>query len=201
MGATWLKMEWLEELLGKEATDKLVESFGGRNLYIPEKAFDSHFITKTIGREAASILSTHHAKELVEIPKGKLKKGKKPRILALIDQGLSKREISRRLGVSERYVRMIGNPGKGSKHTRKKASRKQPNAISEEVSFAASACGLSQMNFIKQAFDLLRTSEDMPIEQQLAIWKQRQYAVAKQVERCEREALEHRLNNRVSTTH
>jgi transposase len=191
--SSWLTLKWLEELLGKEAAAKLAESFGGSNLYIPEKVYDSHIITKAIGRDAMAILSAHHAKEIVAIPKGQ--KSQKPRVLALINEGVSKREIARRLGVSDRYVRMVSNPAKGPKRNRKSPSKKHPNTISEEVRFAASACGLSQMDFIKQAFDLLRISNGIPIEQQLAIWKKRQRAVAKQVDQCERMALEQRLKN------
>jgi len=196
--SSWLTLDWLEELLGKEAAAKLVESFGGRDLYIPEKVYDSHIITKTIGRDAMSILCFHHAKENVEIPKGI--KDKKPRVLALINKGISKSEAARRVGVSTRYVRMVTNTPRKPKRNRKKPANRH-KSVSEDVRFFASACGLSPKEFMKQAFDLLRLSDDMSIEQQLGIWRQRQRAVAKQIDRCERMALEQRLKDRSNTAH
>lgn len=192
MSSAWLTLDWLNNNLGEEAAKNLIENFGGRSVYIPQDVYDNHILTKTVGHEAMRFLVEHFKREYVGIPKGLT--SRKPRIMTLFQDGLSKREIARRLGVTDRYVRQVVNPSKKPKHNRKKPVH-QNQGISEDVRFFASACGLSPKRFIKQAFDLLRLSDDMPIEQQLAIWKQRQRAVAKQVDQCERMALEQRLKN------
>lgn len=58
----------LEGLIGLDNTLKLVDRWGGVQLYVPETMDENHAIVKLIGMKAAEELATYYGRERLNIP-------------------------------------------------------------------------------------------------------------------------------------
>lgn len=103
-----------EILIGEisdDAIKKLVASFGGRRIYVPQSIDPDHPITKTIGAVEAKRLSKINGGVMIFIPK-KHKVTMRMRnlqILQALIQGESVETVSKRHGMTERNVRIIAS--------------------------------------------------------------------------------------------
>ena len=62
-------LQEIERMIGLELTMKLVERWGGLNLYIPERMPKNHRLARTIGAEAAQRLSGAYGGDTIIMPR------------------------------------------------------------------------------------------------------------------------------------
>jgi hypothetical protein len=89
------------ELIGEEATAKLIERFGGTRLYVPHSPTPDDALAQAVGVESALKLAQTFGGERVEVPKPP---PRPVRILALRAAGHSVESIARALGCTRRRV-------------------------------------------------------------------------------------------------
>jgi Homeodomain-like domain len=89
------------QLIGEEATAKLIERFGGTRLYIPHCPTPEDALAQAVGVESALKLSRSFGGERVEVPNPP---PRRMRILAMRAAGHSVESIARALGCTRRRV-------------------------------------------------------------------------------------------------
>lgn len=116
--AALLRRHWPEllrlvrDVYGAEAALKLAEAFGGRYIYLPQRATGDHPIAKALGATGIGVLglliSKHEPLARIVIPKanGLLTDDRPAQAKALRARGLTVSEIAARMG---RHVRTIHN--------------------------------------------------------------------------------------------
>ena len=114
MSYSWLPKMLAEiaEVAGLDAALRLAEARGGTEIYVPATAGDDHWLTETVGREAADAICQHFEGggrgSRVLLPLGP--KGSAARIRRKVDRmiadGKSEREIALATGYTGRGVRM-----------------------------------------------------------------------------------------------
>lgn len=98
----------LAELVGDDEALALGEAEGGiDDLYIPEEGGTDHPWARTLSPEAWQRVVAAWGGQRISLPRGTFVRLKKVEIIDLKDEGLSNREIARRVGCGERYVRRI----------------------------------------------------------------------------------------------
>ncbi|SMF86504.1 hypothetical protein [Tistlia consotensis] len=99
----------IAEMTSVAAALRLVDAFGGTKCYVPKDMPPEHSLVLAIGSEAAAILHRHYAGSGIEVPVLAVARHRKRLILEA--QGGTK-EVALRVGVSDRYVRMVRNAGR-----------------------------------------------------------------------------------------
>ncbi|WP_066667094.1 MULTISPECIES: hypothetical protein [unclassified Sphingomonas] len=92
----------LIELIGEDATKRLIEALGGTRIYVPRRIGASHPIAEVIGMRAAAQIAESHAGEMLDLPKAHLRKAKAIE-LALSGQ-MTANEVARTTDYSRRHV-------------------------------------------------------------------------------------------------
>lgn len=101
-------------LIGEEATQCLINAFGGVEITIPKgetgrggKRFSA--ISGVIGEEAARLLCKHFERSVIYIPKNmaKVRNERNRRIVAAYDRGANVDKLTEEFGLSERQIRNI----------------------------------------------------------------------------------------------
>ncbi|OGG93576.1 MAG: hypothetical protein A2508_10325 [Candidatus Lambdaproteobacteria bacterium RIFOXYD12_FULL_49_8] len=102
-------LEELIEILGHEATLKLVQRFGGTALYIPQNPQANHPLTLTIGEQGAALLSSYFGGENLYLPLGRkwARELQRERIHELRSSAVPLTEIAKSVGCTTRWVRMV----------------------------------------------------------------------------------------------
>ncbi len=106
-------IESLIDLIGEDATFRLVERFAGTRTYIPHNARGDVHLAELLGREAAAKLAAEFGGLYLRVPLAK------PfRIKALRQSGLSYAEIALRVGCTEvtvfEHLKRLGVAGAGA---------------------------------------------------------------------------------------
>jgi len=106
---TWpTVLDELAKLIGEKLTLQLAEREGGIDrVYIPKKATIDHPWAKILGTDAWHKVVATYGGERIDLPRGTRIKLKKVEILELAEQGISRREIARRVRTTERHVRRV----------------------------------------------------------------------------------------------
>ncbi|HZO81158.1 MAG TPA: helix-turn-helix domain-containing protein [Candidatus Binataceae bacterium] len=94
-------LDFFIQLIGEEATARLIERFGGTRLYVPHYPAPDDALVQTIGVEPALRLAQTFGGERVEVPKPP---PRRVQILALRAAGRSVESIARTLGCTRRRV-------------------------------------------------------------------------------------------------
>lgn len=89
------------ELIGAEATAKLIERFGGTRVYVPHSPTPDDILAQTVGVEPALKLARTFGGERVEVPNPP---PRRMRILAMRAAGQSVESIARACGCTRRRV-------------------------------------------------------------------------------------------------
>lgn len=123
----------IAELIGDELALELAQKEGGveRRTYIPKSTATEHRWAQVVGPDAWQLLVDEWGGERVTLPRGSRigTEVKKIEILQLAEEGLACREIARRSGADERYVRRIlaavrpSEPGSMIETTRRRRAR------------------------------------------------------------------------------
>ncbi len=97
----------LSALIGSPAALLLVETYGGRRVYVPDRINEHHPIASLIGKPAAEALCAAHGPGWITVPissamQADLRKGQ---IVRMLRAGHEVRAIASELGVSERLVK------------------------------------------------------------------------------------------------
>lgn len=107
MSAYAISWPELTDLVGHEAATVLCQHYGGVSKYVPADSKRGD-LRKLIGMAAADTLANMHGGETLELPNGINKpEPKKPRILGLLEEGLSVRQVAMQAGVTENWVKML----------------------------------------------------------------------------------------------
>lgn len=95
-------------LTGVGAVMKLVETYGGVRLYVPQKLNDDHALVKLIGGGNAQKLAEIYGGETLEIPKAEaaMRALRNREIRSLYPQ-FSQRELALKYNTTERNIRLI----------------------------------------------------------------------------------------------
>jgi len=103
----------LTEIIGLKATLLLVEEHGGTPLYVPSKMTEQHPLATLIGVEAARKLAQAYPGEVISIALNTTgdhathAAQRRARIRELDAQGLSQKQIARKLRTTDRTVRKV----------------------------------------------------------------------------------------------
>ena len=100
----------LIELLGEDATLKLVETYGGTRRGVPKYMPETHELRDLLGDAAFVLLFQYFGGSEISVPLAK-----RWRLELYAKRGLKTKEIARRAGYSERSVARILN-GDGAMH-------------------------------------------------------------------------------------
>lgn len=102
----------ISRVAGPDAAWALVREWGGRNVYIPPKVDDDHWLVKLVGREAADAICSHYRDPTSDgnlgrrltIPMASTAQGNEAWRKVLADPQLSLRDTAGMMGVTERAV-------------------------------------------------------------------------------------------------
>lgn len=108
--ATW--PYWLRkfaQIIGPERTRELAARYGGLDaVYLPKLRFRRHLWLGVLTEQELAALGTRHGGQYIAIPQQiERESGKKQKILELVGQGLSDREIAMRVHATQRTVRRV----------------------------------------------------------------------------------------------
>ena len=96
-------LDEIADIAGRDAALDLAATFGGSTLHVPAPGrVHRHALCHVLGDERARQVAERFQGEQVYIPQAR-----RASVLRLRSQGLSRREIAKRLGVSDRTVRRI----------------------------------------------------------------------------------------------
>lgn len=113
----------IADAAGLDAALKVAEAKGGTRTYIPATLKDSHWLVELVGMERAQVICACLVDgpkgEEIEIPLGPAGRQQKyrRRLRELIDEGRSKPEIARLLGIDVSTVRRYKNGQLGGGRT------------------------------------------------------------------------------------
>ena len=114
MAENWIGMGELALLIGRDAADILCRAKGGVGFYVPVSPDTSaaEELRRLVGRTALAALCDAYGGLTVTVPNKRRGEPLKADIMTLLDRGVSAREIARRTGVTERYVRALAQQNK-----------------------------------------------------------------------------------------
>jgi len=98
-------MQFVSDLIGLEPTLKLLQVYGGRNVYIPKKARDNHPIARIAGREALEKLAAEFGGLALQFPMAAWAQSKaRNRVIRAKRTSASGSELARDFKLSERQI-------------------------------------------------------------------------------------------------
>jgi hypothetical protein len=109
----------MAELAGLPAALAVAEAKGGREVYIPRRAPDSHWLVEAVGREAADKIGSHFGDQRLQLPLGprKFYARARRRAAELLKGGASLNTVVDQTGVcvrsAKRYKKRLGNDSQG----------------------------------------------------------------------------------------
>lgn len=108
-------MNRLADVIGLPMAQKLCDTFGGAELYIPHDIKAGHPIAQCIGLDAAQKLARVMGRERPDIPKAdEISRHERNRaIVAAVKSGASKKNVGRKHGLTTRWIRRICNGAGG----------------------------------------------------------------------------------------
>lgn len=98
----------LAETLGLPVALRLIEHFGGTELRVPKRPPPDHPIIKALGESDGSAVCRFLGGQQLYVPRGG-QGGRWRQANELADRGLTRAQIARILGVSQRHVRRLAN--------------------------------------------------------------------------------------------
>lgn len=102
----------VEQLIGEEATEKLIAEYGGVCLYIPGNLNDeNHPLCLLLGKQAAQHLADEFGGMQVYLPRNIARKIAQRNTQIMLDKesGMSQRDLARKYRMTTRNIRNITN--------------------------------------------------------------------------------------------
>lgn len=103
-----LSVRDIAETLGLDVVIKLVDHFGGCELFIPSQLKPDHPLM-ALGEEAAQALVGYCPKDRIDVPKSLNPRPTASTIEVLESRGLTRNQIARELNITQRHVRRVAN--------------------------------------------------------------------------------------------
>lgn len=99
-------LDEIAQVIGFNATLRMLAIFGGGRLYIPETIPADHIIARIIGPDPAGALAKHFAREQLEIPAAEtfVLLQRVRRVAGLLRAGIDPRDIASIIGISSRQL-------------------------------------------------------------------------------------------------
>lgn len=97
------------ETIGVRPALKLVQVFGGLEVSFPAQPSDTHPVILALGKEDGYAICKYMGGGKMSVPHCRPRRSTRSDIVRLEAEGLSAREIARRLGITQRWVRMVTN--------------------------------------------------------------------------------------------
>lgn len=97
------------EALGLRVALGLMQHFGGRDVKFPRDPAPDHEVVKALGEADAKAVCAFLSGQQVYVPHNRARRSYRPAVLDMQRRGMSRVEIARALGLSERHVRWLAN--------------------------------------------------------------------------------------------
>ncbi len=97
------------ETLGLRVAQGLIQHFGGLEVKFPVAPKPDHPVIKALGAEDGRALCEFLGGQQIYVPHRRPPRSMRAEVMALQEAGLDRPAIARRLGISQRYVRMLVN--------------------------------------------------------------------------------------------
>ncbi|TCT37445.1 helix-turn-helix domain-containing protein [Martelella mediterranea] len=102
-------IEEIGEAIGMRLALKIVAVFGGREIKFPGNPSDNHPVIVALGKEDGYKVCNYMAGGTLSVPHCRPRRNAKAEIQRLEAEGLTRGEIARRLGITQRWVRKMAN--------------------------------------------------------------------------------------------
>ncbi|QGA56177.1 hypothetical protein [Brucella sp. 2280] len=102
-------IEEIAETIGVRLALKIVQVYGGREIKFPTRPNDDHPVIQALGKEDGYAICKYMNGNLLSVPHCKPPRSARTAIKQLEADGLSRGEIARRLGITQRWVREVAN--------------------------------------------------------------------------------------------
>ena len=99
----------IAETIGLRLTLRIVQEFGGRDIKFPVRPDDAHHVIVALGKEDGYEICKYMGGQALSVPLCKVPRNWRAEIARLEAAGLSRGEIARRLGITQRWVRKVAN--------------------------------------------------------------------------------------------
>lgn len=103
-------IEEIAETIGVRLALKIVQVFGGREIKFPVRPHDQHSVILALGKDDGYEICKYMGGSLISVPHCRPRKNARDEIAKLEALGLSRGEIARRLGITQRHVRRYAKP-------------------------------------------------------------------------------------------
>ncbi len=102
-------IELIAETIGVRLALKIVEVYGGREIKFPTRPHDNHPVIQALGKEDGYAICQYMNGNQLSVPHCRPPRNARAAIRQLEAEGLSRGEIARRLGITQRWVREVAN--------------------------------------------------------------------------------------------
>jgi hypothetical protein len=102
-------IEEIAETIGVRLALKLVQKFGGLEVQFPARPHDQHPIILELGKEDGYAICKYMGGNSYSVPHCRPPRNARAAVARLEAEGLSRAEIARRLGLTQRHVRRVAN--------------------------------------------------------------------------------------------
>ncbi|PYE87522.1 helix-turn-helix domain-containing protein [Phyllobacterium leguminum] len=102
-------IEMIADTIGVRLALKIVQVYGGQEIKFPKNPHDQHPVILALGKEDGYAICNYMGGNLLSVPHCRPPRSARAEIKRLEAIGLSRREIARRLGITQRWVRKAAN--------------------------------------------------------------------------------------------
>lgn len=99
----------LAETLGLRVALQLMQEFGGCEMSFPKVPGPDHRVVQAMGEADANAICAYLGGSVIYIPHGRAPRSARSAVLDLQSKNLTRAEIARTLGISQRHVRRVAN--------------------------------------------------------------------------------------------
>jgi len=99
----------IAETIGLRLALRIVQEFGGMDVEFPARPHDEHPIIAALGKDDGYAICEYMNGQSFSVPVCKVPRNWRAEIKRLEAEGLSRGEIARRLGITQRWVRKVAN--------------------------------------------------------------------------------------------
>lgn len=103
-------IEEIAETIGVRLALKIVQTFGGLEIKFPVRPHDQHPVILALGKEDGYEICSYMGGSMISVPHCRPPRNARAQIIKLEAEGLSRAEIAKRLGITQRHVRRYAKP-------------------------------------------------------------------------------------------
>ncbi|MCJ7996082.1 helix-turn-helix domain-containing protein [Rhizobium cremeum] len=102
-------IEEIAETIGVRLALRIVQTYGGLEIKFPKHPHDDHPVILALGKEDGYAICKYMGGSFLSVPHCRPPRNARAAIARLEAEGLSRGEIARRLGLTQRHVRRMAN--------------------------------------------------------------------------------------------